>query len=130
MACFTVTAAAAIGVGAAKYVVRHHEKKNMDLKPQVEDKLPMSKKLEYLELTLWGGSFLLAGEHYIHGEVSFKFPFLTAATEGKEAVLEMLKEMGTVGVGMLLILVGAWFAGLFIAKAIRNRKKKLVSQGK
>ena len=130
MACFTVTAAAAIGVGAAKYVVRHHEKKNMDLKPQVEDKLPMSKKLEYLELTLWGGSFLLAGEHYIHGEVSFKFPFLTAATEGKEAVLEMLKEMGTVGVGMLLILVGAWFAGLFIARAIRNRKKKLVSQGK
>lgn len=130
MACFVVTTAAAIGVGAAKYVVRHHEKKNMDLKPQVEDKLPMSKKLEYLELTLWGGSFLLAGEHYIHGEVSFKFPFLTAATEGKEAVLEMLKEMGTVGVGMLLILVGAWFAGLFIAKAIRNRKKKLVSQGK
>lgn len=130
MACFVVTTAAAIGVGAAKYVVKHHEKKNMDLKPQVEDKLPMSKKLEYLELTLWGGSFLLAGEHYIHGEVSFKFPFLTAATEGKEAVLEMLKEMGTVGVGMLLILVGAWFAGLFIAKAIRNRKKKLVSQGK
>lgn len=130
MACFVVTTAAAIGVGAAKYVVRHHEKKNMDLKPQVEDKLPMSKKLEYLELTLWGGSFLLAGEHYIHGEVSFKFPFLTAATEGKEAVLEMLKEMGTVGVGMLLILVGAWFAGLFVARAIRNRKKKLVSQGK
>ena len=130
MACFVVTTAAAIGVGAAKYVVRHHEKKNMDLKPQVEDKLSMSKKLEYLELTLWGGSFLLAGEHYIHGEVSFKFPFLTAATEGKEAVLEMLKEMGTVGVGMLLILVGAWFAGLFIARAIRNRKKKLVSQGK
>ena len=130
MACFVVTTAASIGVGAAKYVIRHHEKKNMDLKPQVEDKLPMSKKLEYLELTLWGGSFLLAGEHYIHGEVSFKFPFLTAATEGKEAVLEMLKEMGTVGVGMLLILVGAWFAGLFIAKAIRNRKKKLVSQGK
>ena len=130
MACFVVTTAAAIGVGAAKYVVKHHEKKNMDLKPQLEDKLPMSKKLEYLELTLWGGSFLLAGEHYIHGEVSFKFPFLTAATEGKEAVLEMLKEMGTVGVGMLLILVGAWFAGLFIAKAIRNRKKKLASQSK
>lgn len=130
MACFVVTTAAAIGVGAVKYVVRHHEKKSMDFKPQVEDKLPMSKKLEYLELILWGGSLLLAGEHYIHGEVSFKFPFLTAATEGKEAVLEMLKEMGTVGVGMLLILVGAWFAGLFIAKAIRNRKKKLVSQGK
>lgn len=130
MACFVVTTAAAIGVGAAKYVLRHHEKKNMDLKPQVEDKLPMSKKLEYLELTLWGGSFLLAGEHYIHGEVSFKFPFLTAATEGKEAVLEMLKEMGTVGVGMLLILVGAWFAGLFVARAIRNRKKKLASQSK
>ena len=130
MACFLVTTAAAIGVGTAKYVVRHHEKKNMDLKPQVEDKLPMSRKLGYLELTLWGGSFLLAGEHYIHGEVSFKFPFLTAATEGKEAVMTMLKEMGTVGVGMLVLLVGAWFAGLFIARAIRNKKKKLVNAEK
>jgi hypothetical protein len=127
MACFLVTTAAAIGVGTAKYVVRHFEKKNIDLKPQDEDELPMSKKLGYLELTLWGGSFLLAGEHYIHGEVSFKFPFLTAAGEGEEAVSEMLTEMGTVGVGMLVLLVAAWFAGLFIAKAIRNRKKKLVS---
>lgn len=129
MACFLVTTAAAIGVGAAKYVVRHFEKKNFELKPQVEDELPMSKKLGYLELTLWGGSFLLAGEHYIHGEVSFKFPFLTAATEGKEAVNEMLTEMGTVGVGMLFILVAAWFAGLFIAKLVRNRKKKLARVG-
>ena len=130
MACFLVTTAAAIGVGAAKYVVRHNEKKNADIRPQIDDKLPLSKKLKYLELTLWGGSFLLAGEHYIHGEVSFKFPFLTAAGEGKEAVKEMFTEMGTVGVGMLLLLVGAWFAGLFIARAIRNRKKKLVSEGK
>lgn len=130
MACFLVTTAAAIGVGTAKYVVRHHEKKNMDLKPQVEDKLPMSRKLGYLELTLWGGSFLLAGEHYIHGEVSFKFPFLTAAGEGKEAVAEMFTEMGTVGVGMLVLLVAAWFAGLFIVKAIRNKKKKLANAEK
>lgn len=130
MACFLVTTAAAIGVGAAKYVVGHFEKKNFELEPQVEDELPMSKKLGYLELTLWGGSFLLAGEHYIHGEVSFKFPFLTAATEGKEAVNEMLTEMGTVGVGMLFILVAAWFAGLFIAKLVRNRKKKLARVGK
>lgn len=129
MACFLVTTAAAIGVGAAKYVVRHFENKNFELKPQVEDELPMSKKLGYLELTLWGGSFLLAGEHYIHGEVSFKFPFLTAAIEGKEAVNEMLTEMGTVGVGMLFILVAAWFAGLFIAKLVRNRKKKLARVG-
>ena len=130
MACFLVTTAAAIGVGTARHIVKHHEKKNDVTKAELENKIFSSKSLGYLELTMWGGAFLLAGEHYIHGEVSFKFPFLTAATEGKEAVLEMLKEMGTVGVGMLLILVGAWFAGLFIAKAIRNRKKKLVSQGK
>ena len=36
----------------------------------------------------------------------------------------MLQEMGTVGVGMLLILVAAWFGGLFIARWLRNRKKK------
>ena len=130
MACFVVTTVAAIGVGVARHVVAHKEKKDIELKPERKDTLEMSKKLGYLELTLWGGSFLLAGEHVFHGEVTYKFPFLTAATEGREAVLTMLKEMGTVGVGMLAILVGAWFGGLLIAKWIRNRKRKLSGEEK
>lgn len=124
MACFLVTTAAAIGVSAAKYVVRHHEHKVENI--NVEDKLINSKKLGYLELTLWGGSFLLAGEHVLHGEVTYKWPFLTAVSDGPDATVEMLQEMGTVGVGMLLILVAAWFGGIFLARYIRKRKAKQV----
>lgn len=130
MACFLVTTAAAIGVGTARHIVKHSEKKNNIDKVELENKIFSSKSLGYLELTMWGGAFLLAGEHYIHGEVSFKFPWLTAATEGPEAVSEMLTEMGTVGVGMLLILIAAWVGGFFLLKFLRNRKKKLAAEGK
>lgn len=128
MACFLVTTAAAIGVGAAKHIVRHNEKKKPEV--EIEEKFINSKKLGYLELTLWGGAILLAGEHAFHDEITYKFPWLTKATEGPEAVSEMLTEMGTVGVGMLLILVAAWFAGIFIARWAKNRKKKLVQAEK
>ena len=126
MACFLVTTAASIGVGAAKYVVRHQEKKNPEINH--EDKLVNAKKLGILELTLWGGSFVLAGEHVLHGEVTFKFPFLTAVAEGKDATLTMLKEMGIVGVSMLAILVAAWFGGILIARYLKKKKQKEVSQ--
>ena len=86
MACFVVSAVAAIGVGAAKYVVKHHEKKNeLTVSEPKEYKfgseVKWSKKLAYLELMLWSGSFVLAGEHVLHGEVSPYPPFLTAAGE-------------------------------------------------
>ena len=126
MACFIVTTVAAIGVGAAKYVVRHNEKKKDEL--VVKDQFINSKKLGILELELWGGAFLLAGEHAFHGEITYKFPFLTAVSEGAEATAEMLQEMGTIGVGMLAILVAAWFGGLFIVKYLKNRKKKEATQ--
>ena len=129
MACFVVSAVAALGVGAAKYIVRHHEKKN-ELKV-VEPKeykfgseVKVSKKLGYLELALWSGSFVLAGEHLLHGEVTPYPPFLTAAGEGPEAVSEMLTEMGTVGVAMLLTLVLAWGIGVFLVDFIKYKKHK------
>ena len=130
MACFVVSAAAAIGVGAAKYVVKHHEKK-LELKPQEEPKeykfgseVKWSKKLGYLELILWSGSFVLAGEHMLHGEVSPNFPFLTASTEGPEAVNDMLYEMGTRGVAMFGLLVLAWAIGVFVVDFIKYKKHK------
>lgn len=125
MACFLVSTVAAIGVGAARHVVKHNEKKNPEL--EIEEKFINSKKLGYLELELWGGALLLAGEHAFHGEITYKFPWLTAASEGPEAVSEMFTEMGTVGVGMLAILVVAWFAGIFIARWAKSRKKKLAT---
>ena len=126
MACFTVTTVAAIGVGVARHVVKHNENKKDPTRvdPIKLDNVPVSKKLGVLELALWGGSFILAGEHLIHGEVSFKFPWLTAVSEGPEAVSEMLTEMGTVGVGMLGIIVGAWAIGLLVRRFLLKRKAK------
>ena len=126
MACFTVTTVAAIGVGIARHVAKHNENKKDSTKvdPIKLDTAPVSKKLGVLELALWGGSFILAGEHLIHGEVSFKFPWLTAVSEGPEAVSEMLTEMGTVGVGMLGIIVGAWAIGLLVRRFLLKRKAK------
>ena len=134
MACFLVSATAAIGVGIAKYVVKHHENK-FALATREEPKeykfgseIKWSKKLSYLEMTLWGGSFLLAGEHILHGEVAPYPPFLTAAEEGPDAVAEMLSEMGTVGVTMFVALVAAWAIGVFVVDYIkfRRHKKKLM----
>ena len=131
MACFTVTAAAAIGVGVARHIVKHNERKGgaARVDPIKLDDWKTSKKLGILELALFGGSFILAGEHLIHGEVSFKFPWLTAVSEGPEAVKEMLTEMGTVGVAMLLSIVGAWAVGLVIRHFIlKRRASKLVKE--
>ena len=133
MACFVVSAVAAIGVGAAKYIVKHHEKKN-ELKVEEPkeykfgSEVKWSKKLTYLELMLWSGSFVLAGEHVLHGEVSPYPPFLTAAGEGPEAVSEMLTEMGTVGVVMLAALVATWAIGVFVVDFLKYRKHKMAKK--
>ena len=133
MACFVVSAVAAIGVGAAKYVVKHHEKKNeLTVSEPKEYKfgseVKWSKKLAYLELMLWSGSFVLAGEHVLHGEVSPYPPFLTAAGEGPEAVSEMLTEMGTVGVVMLAALVATWVVGVLVVDFIKYRKHTMAKK--
>lgn len=129
MACFLVSATAAIGVGIAKYAVKHHENKfALETREPKEFKfgseVKWSKKLSYLEMTLWGGSFLLAIEHILHEEIVPYPPFLTAAGEGADAVSEMLTEMGTVGVTMLAVLVAAWAVGVFVVDFIKYRKHK------
>ncbi len=129
MACFLVSAAAAVGVTAAKYIVRHNEKKNeLVVKEPKEYKfgseVKWSKKLAYLELMLWAGSFVLAGEHILHGEVTPFPPYLTKAGEGPEGVREMLTEMGTVGVIMLVSLVAVWGIGVLLVDYIKYRKHK------
>ena len=129
MACFTVTTVAAIGVGVARHVVKHNEKKADPTRvdPIKLDNVPFSKKLGILELGLWGGSFILAGEHVFHGEVTYKFPWLTAVAEGETA--EMFMEMGTVGVGMLLTIVASWGIGLLVRRLWLKRKaNKLVKE--
>ena len=126
MACFTVTAVTAVGVGIARHIVKHHEKKveKLEVKNTEVDTLKTSKKLGILEIALFGGSFILAGEHVLHGEVTFTFPFLTAIKEGSDAIRTMLGEMATVGVGMTAIIVATWGVSLLIRKLLLNRKKK------
>ena len=54
---------------------------------------------------------------------------LDYVSEGPEAVSEMLTEMGTVGVGMLGIIVGGWVIGLLIRRFLLKRKaRKLVKE--
>ena len=129
MACFVVSAVAAIGVGVAKHIVKHNEKKNelQAVEPKeyrFGSEVKWSTKLSYLELVLWSGSFILAGEHLLHGEVSPYPPFLTAAGEGPEAVKEMLTEMGTVGVTMLVALLVAWGIGVLLVDYLKFKKHK------
>ena len=121
MACFTVPAAAAIGVAVARHIAKHKEKK--EVTSNNTDNMKTSKKLGILELALFGGSFLLAGEHILHGEVTFTFPFLTAINEGPDAVQTMLFEMGTVGVSMALTIVAVWGAALLLRKLFLRRRK-------
>ena len=128
MACFTISAAAGIGVAVARHLVKRHEKKlELEGKAPEIDKFgsdtKWSKKLGYLELTLFSGSFVLAVEHILHGEVVPYPPFLTAM-QSAEDTAEILKEMGTVGVAMLAILVGAWAVGTLLVDYFKYKKRK------
>jgi len=129
MACFLVSATVGIGAAVARHIVKHRENKlEAEGKTQLPEKfgsdVKWSKKLGYLELTLFSGSFVLALEHILHGEVVPFPPFLTAAGEGPEAVQEMLTEMGTVGVAMLAILLVAWGVGVAIVDYFKFKKRK------
>ena len=128
MACFVVSATDGVGVSVARHIVKHHEKKlELEGKTQLPEKfgsdIKWSQKLAYLELTLFSGSFLLAIEHILHGEVVPFPPFLTAASNPADAA-EMLTEMGTVGVAMLAILLVAWGVGVLIADYFKFKKRK------
>ena len=128
MACFLVSATVGIGASVARHIVKHHEKKlELEGKTQLPEKfgsdIKWSQKLAYLELTLFSGSFLLAIEHLLHGEVVPFPPFLTAASNPAD-LAEMLTEMGTVGVAMLAILLVAWGVGVLIADYFKFKKRK------
>ena len=128
MACFVVSATVGIGVSVARHIVKHHEKKlELEGKTQLPEKfgsdIKWSQKLAYLELTLFSGSFVLAIEHILHGEVVPFPPFLTAASNPAD-LAEMLTEMGTVGFAMLAILLVAWGVGVLIADYFKFKKRK------
>ena len=118
MACFLVPAAEAIVTTIASKAMN----KNSTPASEAEAQITFGSKLNWLNNLLWGGSALLAFEHVWHGEVTPFFPFLTAAAEGESA--EMLWEMGTVGVGMAVLVTGVWVGMVLAAKAIAKRPAK------
>ncbi len=124
MACFIVSAAEAAVVTVVK---KHEEKKEQNInKTDTQDqavKIPMSKKLGWLNNMLLGGSALLMFEHVWHGEVVPWFPFLTAMYD-KADTAEMLHEMATVGVTMACTVSLVWLGMCLVADALVKRAGK------
>ncbi|SHK81208.1 hypothetical protein [Fibrobacter sp. UWEL] len=104
MACFVVPVAEALITTAVTLIV---EKK-------MPEKAPLQAPRRLSKL-LWGGSALLAFEHFWHGEIQPFYPFLTAAQD-PESTQVMLHEMSTVGVGMACMVTLAWAASLIFLK--------------
>ena len=119
MACFIVPTAEAVAVTVAKKQIAR-KAKNGDSPESPQRSLNLVRKLTWLTNLLWGGALLLAFEHLWHGEVAPYFPFLTALTE-RSTTQQMLFEMGTVGVGMALLVTVVWGIGLALIRANERR---------
>ena len=123
MACFLVPTGEAVVTEIVKKV---EAKKEINIESKNENAVPMSKKLGWLAKLLWGGSILLAYEHVWHGEVVPFFPFLTAMSDPSDKA-EMLHEMGTVGVGMAVLITAVWVgicvaADLIVKRPVQESK--------
>jgi hypothetical protein len=102
MACFTVPLAEAVIVATAQSLGGHAQSRN-----------PFLARLGWLRNMAFGGSFLLAIEHVWHGEITWRFPFLTAVENGETS--EMLHEMATSGVAMALLVTTVWVCMVLVS---------------
>ena len=114
MACFLVPTAEAVVTTVMTKVIESKEKTKLPEEKAENEvsvassvKIPLSRKMKWLNNMLWGGSALLAFEHVWHGEVVPYFPFLTAAGDPASAA-EMLHEMATAGVLMAVLVTAVW----------------------
>lgn len=110
MACFTAPLAQAVVVAAAKSACKDRIARSSN---------PFLRRLSWLQTMLLGGSFLLAIEHVWHGEITWRFPFLTAVEDGNTA--DMLREIATLGVSMAVLITAVWAAMVLVAAAIERR---------
>lgn len=117
MACFIVPATEAIATTLLSKVIK--KKKQETEKTDVS----FSNRLDRLNGLLWGGSGLLAFEHFWHGEIQLSPPFLTAAAES-ESARTMLYEMSTSGVAMAAVVTVTWAVSVIIEKIIKERDSK------
>ncbi|MCH5196718.1 MAG: hypothetical protein J1F04_02800 [Oscillospiraceae bacterium] len=128
MACFIVPVTEAVITTVASKVIRSREIEMSQLHGddadiETEYKLPLSRKLRWLNNMLWGGSALLVFEHIWHGELSAVFPFLTAMSDPVE-MAEMFNEMATAGVAMSAVVTAVWAGMVAVASSIEKRREK------
>ena len=110
MACFLVPTGETVVVKAVEKAVEKREQNAGKEREKDEFRIPLSRKLNWLNYMLWGGVILLAFEHIWHGEVTPWFPFLTAMSDPQDAS-EMFHEMATVGVSMSVLVTGSDVCG-------------------
>lgn len=111
MACFTAPLAQALAVTAAKAASRGRAAASPN---------PFVRRLGWLQKMLFGGSFLLAIEHAWHGEITWRYPFLTAVKDGNTA--EMWHEIATIGVAMAVLITAVWAAMVLVSAALERRR--------
>ena len=110
MACFTAPLAQALVVTAAKSARKDKVANSRN---------PVVRRLGWLQKMLFGGSFLLAVEHVWHGEITWRYPFLTAVKDGNTA--EMLHEIATLGVAMAALITLVWAGMVLVSSAAEKR---------
>jgi hypothetical protein len=111
MACFTAPLAQALVVSAAHTLSKDSAAARRN---------PFVARLGWLSKMLFGGSFLLAIEHVWHGEITWRYPFLTAVKDGNTA--DMLHEIATVGVAMAVLITVVWVAMVLVSSAVERRR--------
>lgn len=138
MACFLVPTAEAVVTTMAAHMMKSKEQDDVSVNVNVTKKapnsadlseaeigtIPFSRKLKWLSNLLWGGSALLAFEHIWHGEVTFWYPFLTAADNPVE-LSEMVQEMSTTGLGMAGLVTLVWLGIVAVTSSIEKKERKL-----
>ena len=110
MACFTAPLAQALVVTAARSACKDKAAKSRN---------PFVRRIGWLQKMLFGGSFLLAVEHVWHGEITWRYPFLTTVKDGNTA--EMLHEIATLGVAMAALITVVWAVMVVVSSALERR---------
>lgn len=132
MACFIVPLVEGVAVSVGEKIaenVKNKNKKENDTNESNINEITLFKgKTKSLKAMLYGGSALLALEHLWHGEITLTFPFLTAAKD-LDSTIEMLKEMGTSGVMMSLLVTFAWVVMCSISYYKKKKDSKKASLG-
>lgn len=135
MACFLVPTAEAVVTTVMTKVIESKEKTKLpeertenEVSVDTSVKIPLSRKMKWLNNMLWGGSALLAFEHVWHGEVTPYFPFLTAAGDPASAA-EMLHEMATAGVLMAVLVTAVWGCMVVTADYLAKKAADLKKAG-